>query len=422
LIGVLYLENDLSSHVFTPSRVTALQVLASQAAISLENAQLYLDLQRAEESARLMASLVENSTDFVGIARFEGQIMFVNPAGRRMVGLDPDADVSVYERRDFFATGDAWLLEEEIDPALMREGHWVGERAMRHFKTHAEVPVFQNVFLIREQETNRLLAATICRDITELKRAEKSLRETQAELAHVTRATTMGALAASIAHEVNQPIAGVLMNGDTCLRWLERAEKDGSKLVEVRQAVQCIIRDGKRAGEIIARIRSLFKKEETAKEPLDMNAAIREIIVLTRAEMEKKGVALRLNLSPDLPLVVGDRVQLQQVMLNLILNAIEAMSMAENRSRDLVIGTEVRDGAEVLVTVCDSGIGLDARSAERIFNAFYTTKVGGLGMGLSISRSIVEGHSGRLWATPNAGPGASFHFTLLAYRDTAKAP
>jgi PAS domain S-box-containing protein len=418
LIGVLYLENDLSSHVFTPRRVTALQVLASQAAISLENARLFLDLQRAEESARLMASLVENSTDFIGIARLEGQVMFVNPAGRRMVGLDPDADVSIYDKRDFYAPGDTLLLAQEVNQTLMREGHWVGERVMRHFKTNAEIPVFQNVFLITERETNRQLAATICRDITQLKRAEKSLRETQAELARVTRATTVGAFAASIAHEVNQPIAGVIMNGKASLRWLERAEKDGTELVEVRQAIQRLIRDGNRAGEIIARIRSLFKKGEAAREPLDINATIREIIVLTRVEMDKKRIALRLNLAPDLPQVLGDRVQLQQVLLNLILNAIEAMSTVENRSKELVIGTEARDAAEVLVTVCDSGIGLDVRSAEQIFNAFYTTKAGGLGMGLSISRSIVEGHSGRLWARANEGPGASFHFTLLAHRDT----
>jgi len=256
-------------------------------------------------------------------------------------------------------------------------------------------------------------------DITERKRAEEELRRSeadlrraQAELAHVTRVTTMGELAASIAHEVNQPIAGVVINGNACLRWLARENEASVGLAEAREAVQRIIRDGNRAGEIVARIRALFKKTESAKGPLDLNETVREVIVLVRNEMDKQKVVLRLELASALPDVLGDRVQLQQVMLNLILNAIEAMATVEGRARDLVIQTQHREAGKVLVTIRDSGIGLDAASMEQIFTAFHTTKPAGLGMGLSISRSIVANHAGRLWVTAHDGPGASFHFAL----------
>jgi PAS domain S-box-containing protein len=256
-------------------------------------------------------------------------------------------------------------------------------------------------------------------DITERKRAEEELRRSeldlrkaQAELAHVTRVTTMGELAASIAHEVNQPIAGVVLNGNACLRWLSRMDGHSVNLAEAREAVQRIIRDGARAGEVIARIRALFKKTEEAREAVELNQVIREVMVLARSEMDKRRVALQLDLATDLPLVLGDRVQIQQVMLNLILNGIEAMSAVEGRPRELLVKTRVKTLAEVLVSVCDSGIGLDPLRIEQMFAAFHTTKPGGLGMGLSISRSIVEAHDGSLWATANDGFGATFHFTL----------
>jgi C4-dicarboxylate-specific signal transduction histidine kinase len=193
-------------------------------------------------------------------------------------------------------------------------------------------------------------------------------------------------------------------------------KEDSVHLAETRESLQRIIRDGKRAGDVIARIRALFKKAETVKEPLDLNEAIREVIVLARSEMDKKRIALRLQMAPDLPRVLGDKVQVQQVMLNLILNGIEAMSTVEDRSRDLVIGTQVHEEAEVVVMVHDSGTGLGPGSMEQLFAAFHTTKPGGLGMGLSISRTIVQNHSGRLWATGNRGPGATFHFTLLTHQ------
>jgi C4-dicarboxylate-specific signal transduction histidine kinase len=261
----------------------------------------------------------------------------------------------------------------------------------------------------------------IMRDITERRRAEEDLRKVQAELAHVAPVTTMGELAASIAHEVNQPIAGVLTNGNACLRWLDKVKGNSVDLTEARASIHRILRDGKQAGDVIGRIRALFKKAETAKEPLDLNEAIREVIVLSRGEMSLHRIVLRLELAPDLVPVVGDRVQSQQVMLNLILNAIEAMIVVEDRPRELVIRTQVHEQTRVLVTVRDTGPGLDPGSLDKVFAAFHTTKPGGLGMGLSISRSIVETHHGRLWVTANEGPGATFQFTLLAHRATAQS-
>jgi PAS domain S-box-containing protein len=213
----------------------------------------------------------------------------------------------------------------------------------------------------------------VYRDITgrkeaeeELRRSEADLLKTQAELAHVTRVTTIGELATSIAHEVNQPIAGVVTNGSACLRWLARVKGESADLAEARQAVQRVIRDGTRAGEVIARIRTLLKKTETAKQPLDLNETIREVIVLTRSEINGKCVDLRLNLAPDLPPVLGDRVQLQQVMLNLILNGIDAMHTVKGRNRELTIETAVLADREALTTVRDSGVGLDPRTVEQI--------------------------------------------------------
>jgi signal transduction histidine kinase len=246
-------------------------------------------------------------------------------------------------------------------------------------------------------------------DVTANKRGEEALRQAQSELAHVTRRTTMGELAASIAHEVNQPLAGIVMNGNASLRWLASSPPN---LVEAREAIQRVIRDGKRAGDVIARIRALFKKAGRVREELDINEAIREVLALMRNEMQKNSIALRLYLAGDLPPVVGDRVQVQQVLLNLILNAIEAMSGVEQRVRKLVVKTWLNEEQQVCVEVQDAGVGLDPEGAAKIFDSFHTTKPGGMGMGLSISRSIVENHCGRLWATPNSGPGATFQFTL----------
>jgi NO-binding membrane sensor protein with MHYT domain/nitrogen-specific signal transduction histidine kinase len=246
-------------------------------------------------------------------------------------------------------------------------------------------------------------------DVTERKRAEEALRNAQAELAHVTRVTTLGEMTASIAHEINQPLAAVVTNGSACLHWLMG---ESPNLEEAREASRRVIRDGNRAGEVIARLRALMQKTETQKEQLDINEAIQEIVLLTQNETARKGVRLRLELAANLPPVVGDRVQLQQVALNLVMNGVEAMAALNDRPRELLIQSHPHESDQVLIAVQDCGVGIAPEDIEKIFNAFYSTKSQGMGMGLAISRSIIEAHGGRLWATANTPSGAIFQFTL----------
>jgi PAS domain S-box-containing protein len=247
------------------------------------------------------------------------------------------------------------------------------------------------------------------RCVTARKRTEEKLKNAQAELAHVMRVTTLGELAASIAHEVNQPLAAIVTNGQAGLRLLARDVPD---LVGTREAVEAIIGDGLRASEVIKHIRALLQKKHAEKAPLNLNEALQEVIAMAARELDKNQVSLRTELEPDLPPILGDRVQLQQVALNLILNANDAMSGPGWQSRELLIGSQQSKPHEVLVEVRDSGTGFETRDADRIFDSFFTTKKGGLGLGLSISRTIIESHGGRLWATPNGGMGATFRFTV----------
>jgi PAS domain S-box-containing protein len=247
-------------------------------------------------------------------------------------------------------------------------------------------------------------------DITERKRAEESLRQAQADLARVNRVTTMGELTASLAHEVNQPIAAAVTNAKTCLRWLARDDPD---LEEARAAAMRIVTDGTRAAEIIKRIRLLFKKETSERELVDINEVIREMVVLLRGEAMQHSILVRTELDAEAPRVMGDRVQLQQVLMNLMLNAMDAMNGVYG-PRELAIESRRTETGQVLISVADTGVGLPLQQTDQIFHAFFTTKPHGTGMGLSISRSIVESHGGRLWAANNSPRGASFCFALPA--------
>jgi C4-dicarboxylate-specific signal transduction histidine kinase len=246
-------------------------------------------------------------------------------------------------------------------------------------------------------------------EITEREAAEEGLIRARAEIARIARITTMGELAASIAHELNQPLGSIVTSGDACLRWLATKPPN---LEEVLQAVEAIIRDGTRASGVLVRIRGLLRRGERLRERSDINDVIREVIALSDGELRRNGVSLRTEMSEDLPPVVIDRILLQQVILNLIMNAMEAMRTVGDRARVLRIRTEAQPSGSIVVLVKDSGVGIDAKLSSRMFEAFYTTKVQGIGMGLTISRSIVEAHGGRLWPVANEGPGSTFCLTL----------
>ena len=241
----------------------------------------------------------------------------------------------------------------------------------------------------------------------ERKRAEDALQHAQMELAHVTRVATLGEMTASIAHEINQPLGAIVNSGSACLRWL-----DAQRLEEARRSASRVIAEGHRASEIIGRIRALAKKAPPRKDWLDVNETIHEVVALAHSEVQRNGIALETQLSDHVPVILADRIQLQQVILNLMINAIEAMSGAGEGPRELRVRSGMDESQGVLVSVQDSGPGFDPKSLDHLFDAFYTTKADGLGMGLAISRSLIEAHGGRLWATANAPHGAIFQFTL----------
>jgi PAS domain S-box-containing protein len=410
LIGVLYLENNLASHVFTPARISVLELLESQAAISLENARLYNDL--GEREARIRR-LVDSNIIGIVIWNFQGRIIEANEAFLDIVG---------YAREDLVSGRLRWM---ELTPVEWRDAD---DQNIAELKAAGTVQPREREFFRKDgSRVAVLLGATtfgdlqdegvaFVLDLTERKHAEEALRKAQAELAHVTRVTTLGELTASIAHEVNQPLAAVVNAAAACLRWL-----DGStpNLDEARRAVDWIIKEGNRASEVIRRVRALASKTDIEKVPLDINDAVKEVIALVEHEMDGHRVSLRIELAPALPMILGDRVQLQQVIINLVMNGIEAMQSVTDRPRELVIQSQQDETRRVLVTVTDSGVGISAENADRLFNAFFTTKSGGMGMGLSICRSIVEAHGGRLGTTANLPHGATFQFTLPVNADTA---
>jgi C4-dicarboxylate-specific signal transduction histidine kinase len=265
---------------------------------------------------------------------------------------------------------------------------------------------------VRDASARRALRALI--DVTAAREAEAALHRAQAELAHVTRMTALGELTASIAHEVNQPLAAIVTNGQACLRWLGRDLPD---LDEARGAVVRIVGDADRASQVIGRIRALSQKTNPQKTALSLNEVINDVVLLVRREVQSDQVSLQLDLAADLPPVLGDRVQLQQVIINLLINAIQAMATVTDRPRTLLICSQPHEADQVLVGVQDSGIGIDPENQSRLFDTFFTTKPDGVGMGLSICRSIIEAHGGEVWVSPHTGPGTTFQFTLPAIRE-----
>jgi PAS domain S-box-containing protein len=376
--------------------------------------------KRTELERRRLASLVEQAADLMAIADLGGGTpIYLNKAGLKMVGFDSWEEARTRRGIHYMFPEDRQFVNEVLWPTVLEKGCWSGEMRFRHFKTGEPIPILYSAFRIDDPETGQPVnVGNVCRDITERKRAEAEARESdrryremQMELAHANRVATMGQLTASIAHEVNQPIAATVINAEAALRWLGAGSLNPE---EVRQALTSIIKDGNRAAEVINRIRALIKKAPPRKDRLEVNGVILEIIELTRGEAARNGISVSTELADHLPVVGVDRVQLQQVLLNLVVNAIEAMGATNEGPRELLISTGEVDSSGVMVAVRDSGPGVELAMLTRIFDSFYTTKQTGLGLGLSICRSIIEAHGGRLWASANQRRGATFQFTLPA--------
>jgi PAS domain S-box-containing protein len=410
LTGALYLENNLTAGVFNPARIAVLKLVASQAASSLENARLYREVAEREGKIRRLVD-----ANIIGILFWDanGDITDANDAFLRMVG---------YEREDLVSSSLRWrdlttpefreISEHSLSQALQTGYARPYEKEYLR-KDGSRLPVIVGLATF---EANSREGVAFVVDLTERKQAEEKIRDSeqryrqvQADLAHANRVATMGQLVASIAHEVNQPIAAAILNANAALRWLNT---EPSEIDEVRQVLGSLITDANRAADVLGRIRQHLRKAPPHKAALDINAAIREMIEFTRGQIMRSGVLIQTRLEEDLPLIEGDRVELQQVLLNLIMNALEAMSGVSKGERQLHISA-LSDGAGcVLVKVSDSGPGFASENTEQVFASFYTTKPTGLGMGLSICRSIIEAHGGRLWASANTPRGATVQFAL----------
>jgi PAS domain S-box-containing protein len=389
---------------------------AYQAVASIDDLNFQIaEREKAETALQELAKGLEAKirhlvdSNIIGIFMWglDGRIIDANDAFLRIVG---------YGRDDLVSGRMHW---RELTPAEWRR---VDDRHVTELKATGtaqpyekeyfqkggrRVPVLVGAALFEESRDE---GVAFVLDLTERKLAEEALRKTQAELAHVTRVATLGEITASIAHEINQPLGAIVNNASACLRWLT-----AQKLEEARQSAALVVADGHRAGEIIGRIRALAKKAPPQKDWIDINETIREVIALARSEVQRSGIALETRLSDYkyyVPIILADRIQLQQVILNLIINAIEAVSGAGDGPRELLICSGTDETQRVLVSVRDSGPGLDLKILDHLFDAFYTTKPQGMGMGLAISRSIIEAHGGRLWATANDDRGATFQFIL----------
>ncbi|MET0411786.1 MAG: AAA family ATPase, partial [Polyangiaceae bacterium] len=404
LAGVLYLENALVPGAFTHHRIEVLSLLGSQAAVSLENASLFANLRRTELALSEAQRLSQTGSFRWGVERGELEL---SDEGCRIFGLAPVRAVApdaYFERvhpDDRARVRAAMVASLEQKQSLQAEHRLLlPDGVIKHVRVLAHVVHSGGV-----DSPFELLGAVM--DVTASKRAEEAEALAKADLAHASRVTTMGELTASLAHEIKQPLAGALLSAKTCLRWLDR---DAPDLEAARGTATRMVRDVTRAADIVARIGEMFKKRTLPHGPVDINELVRETLGIMRSEASRHSIELRTELSHDLPPLVADRVQIQQVLVNLILNGIDATRSVEGR-RELCLSSQLTD-SQVIVSVSDTGAGLSLGDAEHIFKAFFTTKDHGTGMGLSVSRSIVESHGGKLWASQSSGRGAVFRFSL----------
>ncbi|MFG1463170.1 ATP-binding protein [Xanthobacter sp. DSM 24535] len=386
--------------------------MVSIAAISVTML-LSLKNQRATRALREQADLLDLTHDAIFVRGASDKITYWNHGAERLYG---------WTRGEALGRNAAELLhtvfpdtQQEIGAKLHSTGRWEGE--LVHTAREGRQVVVMSRWSLQRGEPGRPMAIMVTNsDISERKRTENALHQTQGELAHVTRITTMGELTASIAHEINQPLAAVVTNGEACLRWLNRDVPD---LDEARSAVEHMIRNGRRASDVVARLRSLARRGESLHTPVDVNESMNEALLLLERELSTHRVVLDLSLDSKLAPILGDRVQLQQVIINLALNAVQAMDAVPSGKRRLRISTRAADDRRaVLIEIKDSGPGVDPQSIPLLFNAFYSTKKEGMGMGLSISRSIVEAHNGAVSATLNDASGMCFSITLPVLEET----
>jgi PAS domain S-box-containing protein len=361
----------------------------------------------SELFARVPEAVVMVDRDF--------RITRVNPEFTKIFGYT--AEEAIGQRIEVLIAPDD--LQEEVDSfkyRMAQKGEVFAVETVRRHKTGARVPVSLTCVPVSSNPSGSA-GFVIYRDMTETKRLQDEQRryhDIQLELAHANRIATLGQLSASIAHEINQPLTGIITNSATCLRMLTG---DPLNLDGARETVRRTMRDGHRASDVIARLRALFSKQEPASEPVNLNEATREVIALSLGELQNSRVIVRTELADDLQFVTADRVQLQQVVLNLLRNALDAMNTVDDRPRDLLIRTEREEGDWVRLSVKDAGVGFDPQTMDKLFEAFYSTKNDGMGVGLSVSRSIIENHQGRLWAVLNDGPGATFSFAVPCRTD-----
>jgi predicted ATPase/signal transduction histidine kinase len=423
LVGTLYLENHLTPRVFTSVKLAVLKLLASQAAISLENVRLYDELrmenserQRAEQELRRSEAYLREAQRLSHTGTFSwntsNAARYWSEETFRIFEYDPLTIPTRELALERLHPDDVAAFSEAMARASLDGREFAHEYRLRMpdervKQVHVVVRAYRN-----EAGDVDLVGAVM--DVTAIRLAERELHKARIDLAHVMRVTSLGELTASIAHEVNQPLGAVMFNAEACLTWLDR---NTPNMNEARAALKRIVRDGTRAGEVIGRVRALASKTDIKMAPLDLNEVLNEALTFVQHELLSARVTLRVQQMRPPPVVLADKVQLQQVVLNLVSNGIEAMQSVTDRPHELVIRSEQDDARNVRVTVRDSGVGFSTDSGDRLFNAFYTTKSSGMGIGLSICRSIIELHGGRIWAVPNAAYGATVQFVLPLHRE-----